>query len=111
MIANNGFKGFGFFAGMGYGDYREDIREYMQFKNRLPKAVVAEYIKTLRFAVSSRHTIDIFTGEELGNAGIYEDGIFRFPTDFLHYYTRYNIGIPPEYEEYLINEVGLTPEG
>lgn len=29
------------------------------------------------------------------------DGDFTFPYEFLHYYENYDIGIPPEYEEYL----------
>ena len=45
-------------------------------------------------------SLDIFTGEDL-TAGQYKDGPFRFPTDFLHYLKKYDIGIPYEYEEYL----------
>ncbi|MCD7828316.1 MAG: hypothetical protein LUG85_07265 [Clostridiales bacterium] len=44
---------------------------------------------------------DIFTGEPIDEAGIYTDDVFVFPIDFLRYYERYDIGIPPEYEEYL----------
>lgn len=46
---------------------------------------------------------DIFTGEKL-TAGQYIDGEFRFPLEFLHYYKNYDIGIPPEYEEYLMKK-------
>ena len=40
------------------------------------------------------------TGERI-QAGIYKDGKYVFPLDFLHYYKNYDIGIPLEYEEYL----------
>ena len=43
---------------------------------------------------------DIFTGEKL-HAGMFWDGDFVFPYEFLHYYKNYDIGIPYEYEEYL----------
>ncbi len=46
-------------------------------------------------------------GIDLDCAGFYFDDPFRFPIDFLRYYTTYNIGIPPEYEKYLIEVVGL----
>ena len=43
---------------------------------------------------------DIFTGEKL-YVGKIVDSEFVFPLEFLHYYKNYDIGIPPEYEEYL----------
>ncbi len=52
---------------------------------------------------------DIFTGERV-TAGMYIDGAFRFPTDFLHYYEHYDIGIPYGYEEYL-KSIGVGSEG
>ena len=33
--------------------------------------------------------------------GLYDDGEFTFPLEFLHYHKYYDIGIPYEYEEYL----------
>ncbi|MEE1247624.1 MAG: hypothetical protein UHU19_00015 [Lachnospiraceae bacterium] len=48
---------------------------------------------------------DIFDGEDIEQAGIYEDGDFTFPTDFLHYYEKYDIGIPIEYEHYIAKEI------
>jgi hypothetical protein len=50
-------------------------------------------------------TEDIFDGEEIPQAGIYEDGDFTFPADFLHYYKKYDIGIPEEYENYISSKV------
>ena len=44
---------------------------------------------------------DIFSGEAIEQAGIIEDGKFVFPLDFIHYYEKYDIGIPVEYEEYI----------
>ena len=58
------------------------------------------HIETLEDYCTSLPTYDIFTGEEL-QAGLYEDGDFVFPTDFLHYYKNYDIGIPYDYEKYL----------
>jgi hypothetical protein len=50
-------------------------------------------------------TYDIFTGERLEMAGLIEDGDFCFPIDFIHYYEKYDIGIPIEYEKYIISRV------
>ena len=54
---------------------------------------------------TSDHTYDLYTGEDLGNAGLYDDPPFRFPIDFLHYYKKYDIGIPPEYEQHIIEKL------
>jgi hypothetical protein len=56
-------------------------------------------------AVAPMSTKDIFTGEMLPQAGIIEDGEFTFPIDFIHYYEKYNIGIPRDYEKYLIGRI------
>ena len=50
--------------------------------------------------LSSEISRDLFTGEQF-HAGIYEDGGFVFPVDFLRYYKTRDIGIPYEYETYL----------
>jgi hypothetical protein len=47
----------------------------------------------------------MFTGEEL-HAGMFWDGKFTFPYEFLHYYKNYDIGVPYEYEAYL-KEIGV----
>ena len=91
---------FGYFKGMPYEDSTEDFDRYRQLKNAIPKDVIIEHIESLDKGLTSLPTKDIFTGAPL-QAGIYEDGEFIFPLDFLHYYKNYDIGIPYEYEEYL----------
>lgn len=93
-------KLFGYFEGMPYPDSHEKFGEYLVLKNSLQKKKVIDHIESLEQWLTSIKTFDIFTGERL-QAGIYIDGPFSFPTDFLHYYKNYDIGIPYEYEEYL----------
>lgn len=95
-------KEFGWFKGLPYGDCEEDFDDYKKFKNTIPKEKVIEHIESgdVEKWATSLYTCDMFTGEKL-QAGMYEDGDFEFPYDFLHYYKNYDIGIPYEYEEYL----------
>lgn len=105
MTIQNGIKIFGFFEGMIYGASfcTDKFDQYRDFRNTLSKQDVIHYIENLPAAYTSARAVDIFTGIELGNGGIYEDGEYVFPVDFLHYYKNYDIGIPPEYEQYLKN--------
>ena len=91
---------FGYFEGMPYEDSDEDFDRYRLFKNTIPKSAVIAHIESLERGLTSLPTKDLFTGKPL-QAGIFEDGDFIFPLDFLHYYKNYDIGIPYEYEEYL----------
>ena len=93
-------KAFGFFKGMPYEDSEESFDDYLRLNNRIPKKRVISHIESLDKGLTSLQTKDLFTGEPL-QAGIYEDGDFVFPLDFLHYYKNYDIGIPYEYECYL----------
>jgi hypothetical protein len=45
----------------------------------------------------------MFTNETILSPGYYKDGDFVFPIEFLHYYKKYDIGIPKEYEQYIKN--------
>lgn len=92
---------------MGYRPDTEDFEEYSQYRNILNKHVIAAHIRSLPMAVSSFPVTDIFSGKYDGNGALYEDGPFRFPVQFLRYFETYDIGIPPEYEKYLIDVVGL----
>lgn len=92
---------FGYFRGMPYEDSDENFDSYRNFKNSISKSRVIAHIESLDKGLTSLPTKDLFTGEPL-QAGIYEDGDFIFPLDFLHYYKKYDIGIPYEYEEYLM---------
>ena len=99
-------KYFGFFRGMNYGKCNDDFDSYKKIKNKLKKSDVLAYMKQLPIAAfAPMSTKDIFTGERLEEAGLVEDGQFAFPFDFIHYYERYDIGIPIEYEKYLIGRI------
>ena len=37
--------------------------------------------------------------------GLIEDGDFCYPIDFIHYYEKYDIGIPVEYEKYIASKI------
>ena len=100
MIVENGLYGFGFWPGTPYGLPSDKYEDFLLFKNEIDKEAVIEYIESLDAAISSTMSRDIFTGEEF-NAGIYKDGSFVFPVDFLRYYKTKDIGIPYEYEAYL----------
>ena len=91
---------FGYFKGLPYEDANESFEEYKKYKNALPKNKVIAHIESLEDWATSLPSKDIFTGERL-QAGMYVDGEFRFPREFLHYYKNYDIGIPYEYEKYL----------
>ena len=108
MISDKGFFWFGYFPGMEYNDYRESFQDYRHYKNSIERRIIRDHILSLKPALVSIRSKDIFSGEEIPiHAGMYMDGCFLFPTDFLYYFDKYGIGIPPEYEKYLIEEVGL----
>ena len=97
---------FGFFKGMKYGKCEEDFDDYKKIKNHISKDKILRYLKSLSVsAVAPMSTEDILDGEEIEQAGIYEDGDFTFTTDFLHYYQKYDIGIPEEYEKYISSKL------
>ena len=97
---------FGFFIGMKYGKCEENFEEYKKISNHLKKEDILKYLKSLPIAgVCPMSVEDIFDGEEIEQAGIVEDGEFTFPLDFIHYYEKYPIGIPVEYEKYIASNV------
>lgn len=97
---------FGFFKGMNYGKCADDFEAYKKYRNRLKKAEILKYIKALPLAGVCPMTVkDIFTGERLEQAGIIEDGQFTFPADFIHYFEKYDIGIPTEYENHIFSRM------
>lgn len=100
-------KRFGYFDWMPYEDCDENFEDYKKFKNKISKRKVIEHIESLEAWATSLPGKDHFTGERL-QSGLYEDGDFIFPLDFLHYYKNYDIGIPYEYEAYL---QGVLNEG
>ena len=93
-------KSFGYFKGMAYHNCDESFDTFKEYHNTLPKKKIIAHIESLEEWLTSIPSFDIFTGEKL-QAGKYMDGTFVFPLEFLHYYKNYDIGIPPEYEEYL----------
>ncbi len=98
---------FGFFTNMKYGDIcKDDFNEYKKIRNHLTKESILKYIKALPIAAIAPISVeDIFDGEKIEQAGLYEDGDFTFPLDFLHYYEKYNIGIPLDYEKYICSKL------
>ena len=99
-------KYFGFFKGMKYGKCEDEFDSYKNIKNHLKKSDVLSYIKALPIAgVAPMSVEDIFSGEPLEQAGIVEDGDFTFPIDFIHYYEKYDIGIPIEYEKHIETKI------
>ena len=91
---------FGYFKGLPYERSNELFDDYRNLNNDIPKEIIIAHIESLDVGLTSLPSYDIFTGEQL-HAGIYIDGEFRFPYEFLHYYKNYDIGIPYDYEEYL----------
>lgn len=96
---------FGYFKGLPYERSNEDFNLYRQFKNDVDRNKVIAHIKTVEHGLTSLPSFDMFTGEKL-HAGAFWDGDFVFPYEFLHYYEKYDIGIPYEYEEYL-KKIGI----
>lgn len=108
-------KVFGFFKGMQHDSPQdeiklcvEDIKEYQNIENVLSKETILNYLKNLPYflAISKKKAKDIFTKEVINNGdlGIIHDGDFMFPLDFIYYFEKYDVGIPPEYENYLISK-------
>lgn len=91
---------FGFFKGLPYENCNENFGDYRNYRNSIPKTAILKYISSLEAGLTTLPSRDIFTGEKL-HAGMFWDGDFVFPYEFLHYYKNYDIGIPYEYEEYL----------
>ena len=91
---------FGFFKGLPHSDCNESFDSYRGLKNDIDKYAVIKHISSLDAGLTSEPSIELFTGETI-RAGLFEDGEFLFPYEFLHYYKNYDIGIPYEYEEYL----------
>lgn len=91
------------FKGMDYGDCDEAFDIFRTYKNSIPKEKIIKHIESLEpYCLMPMPSHEIFTGEAFKlSPGYYRDGDFIFPTDFIHYLKEYDIGIPPEYEQYL----------
>ena len=103
MIEEDGRYFWGWWKEMPYDfDTEDTYEEYTKLKNTISREGVIRHLEELPFAVMAGvgPRVDIFTGEPL-EFGLYEDGKFVFPWEFLHYYKNYDIGIPYEYEAYL----------
>lgn len=99
---------FGFFKGLPHTGSNENFSDYKKFNNSISKENVISHIRSLEVGLTSEPSIELFTGEKI-RAGIYDDGDFVFPYEFLHYYANYDIGIPYEYENYL-KSIGVGQE-
>lgn len=91
---------FGFWEGMPYGEPTDRYEDFLRLKNSIDKGSVVRHIESLDDWLSSEMSKDLFSGQ-LFHSGIYMDGVFTFPVDFLRYYKTRDIGIPYEYEAYL----------
>lgn len=98
--SDNGKMLFGFWDNMPYGTPTDKMQDFIGLKNTIDKQAVIKHIESLDPGLACTFSTDIFTGETF-NAGVYWDGAFTFPVDFLRYYKTQDIGIPYEYEEYL----------
>ena len=102
MKTIEGYKYFGYLRGMPYGqdlcDETFDDYPIMETDEERPKLLL--HLKQLTPALTSEPTYDLVTGKPL-QGGMYEDGIYGFPTDFVHYYMRGIVGFPVEYMDYL----------
>ena len=109
IIEKNGIKAFGLFMGLPYGKIcNQDYKVYLKYHNTLPREVIRNRICSLEIAYCPMGSPrDEFMGIDLDYVGTYHDGPFSFPIDFLRYFDTFGIGIPPEYEKYLIETVGL----
>lgn len=99
-------KDFGFFKGLPYKGSDEDFDAYKKLKNTIPKEKIISHFEALTAGFTTLPSFDLFTGESL-QAGVFHDGDFTFPYEFLHYYKNYDIGIPYDYEAYLRDVVGI----
>ena len=96
----------GFALSLKYGNCEDNFDDYKKTINNIPKVDVLNYIKGLPItAVVPMSVEDIFDNEKIEQAGIIEDGDFTFPLDFIHYYGKYDIGIPLEYENYIRTKI------
>ena len=100
MVQENGRLGFGFWGETKFGPPTDTFEEFKQFKNDIDKEKVIQHIESLDWGCAFFDSTDMFTGEKF-RTGIYDDGVFTFPVDFLRYYKTQDIGIPYEYEAYL----------
>ena len=105
----NGIKLFGLFKGLPYGEMcTEDYTDYLAYKNVLSRDTIEAHILSLEAAYCPMAAPkDTYMDINLKCTGVYDDGPFSFPIDFLRYYRTFGIGIPPEYEQYLIETIGL----
>lgn len=96
---------FGNFKGMDYGDCDESFDEYRTYQNKITKEKIIQHIENLEpYCCMPMPNHEIFTGEAFKvSPGYYRDGDFIFPLDFLYYLKNYDIGIPHEYEKYLMS--------
>lgn len=105
MIRTQGRIVFGFFENASYTTKSDKLQDFEKMQNSLTASTIIKHIESLDPAYSSEHSVDAYTGETF-NTGVFHDGSFWFPVDVLRYLKAGKIGVPKEYEEYLISEVG-----
>lgn len=99
---------FGQFKGLSISLNFDSFDEYKKIKNKISKAKIIKHIESLQpLCLCPTPAFDMFTNERLLSPGYYKDGDFVFPIEFLHYYKKYDIGVPKEYEEYIKTVRGI----
>ena len=101
-----------------FGDFhneknpQNEFDKFKKYKNKLSKNDIIKHISNLKYSINLNEVIvyDMFNGNRICVDGSYKDEQFRIAKEFLSYLEHYDIGIPYEYEEYLINEYGLKPK-
>lgn len=76
----------------------ESFSDYPIVESDYEKKKILEHIKSIASALTSEPTYSLLDGEKL-RAGMYVDGQYCFPTDFLHYHSAGVAGFPSEYIE------------
>ena len=105
MLIGNGSRYFGFWDELPLSlKTGESFYDYLKLKNTLSREGILRYMEALPVGLmvtpDPEQKRDVFTGEPVV-PGMYKDGVYIYPSEFLHYYRKYPIGIPYEYEDYL----------
>lgn len=107
MIVEMGQKFFGFLEGTPYDVVSDNISDLEFAKNPLTEETIIRHVESLdrwMMASNGAYVTDVYTGEKL-QAGIYRDGNYVFPVEILTYLRRGKIGVPKEYEDYVLSSV------
>ena len=91
---------------------KKDFAIYAKYKNKLLKTDIITHLQKQNYCISGNETpvYEIFNNKQIGIDSFYKENGYFIPCELVYYLKHYDIGIPYEYEEYLINECGLKPK-